>query len=100
MSSVATTDDAPEAAAGAHVADVRLLGQGQEGPRISADVVQAQSYSDCTGDPDGAGTSFVGLEIDGTPIENTPAPNTVIDLTVAKVILNEQHAASDGRGFV
>jgi uncharacterized repeat protein (TIGR01451 family)/LPXTG-motif cell wall-anchored protein len=67
---------------------------------ITADLVRAQANTDCAVDPNAAGTTFVNLKINGTPVENTPAPNTVYDLTVAKVILNEQHPGFDGRGIV
>jgi len=100
MQSIADADDEPQAVAASQAADVALLNQGEDGPRITASLVQAQANADCENDPNATGTTFVDLEIDGTPIENTPAPNTVIDLTVAKVILNEQRPAFDGRGIV
>jgi uncharacterized repeat protein (TIGR01451 family) len=99
MTSVAGATAVPNAVATAETADVSLLGAG-ENARITADVVRAQANTDCTNAPNATGTTFVNLVVNGTPIDQTPAPNTVIDLTVAKVILNEQHPAFDGRGIV
>jgi uncharacterized repeat protein (TIGR01451 family) len=67
---------------------------------LSADLVRAQANSSCSVAPNSTGTTFVNLTVGGQPIEGTPPPNTVIDLQVARVILNEQHPASDGRGIV
>ncbi|HEU0130706.1 MAG TPA: choice-of-anchor P family protein [Mycobacteriales bacterium] len=99
MTSIAGANGAPLAVAASEVADVSLLGA-TGSSLITADLVRAQSNSDCATDPNAAGTTFAGLVVNGTPITNTPAPNTVIDLVVAKVILNEQHPANDGRGLV
>jgi uncharacterized repeat protein (TIGR01451 family) len=98
MNTGALADAPPSAGAFASAADVSLLGAG-ENAAITADEVTAQSFSNCEDAPSGRVT-FVNLVVNGTPIDETPAPNTVIDLTVAKVILNEQHPAFDGRGFV
>jgi len=99
LTATASAKGAPQGLATAEVADVSLL-KSSSGPAITADVVRAQANSDCSDDPNATGTAFVKLKINGTPIEYTPAPNTVIDLGVAKVILNEQHLANDGRGIV
>jgi uncharacterized repeat protein (TIGR01451 family) len=99
LESTAATQEDPAAQATAEVAGVKLLNNGTSAA-ITADVVKAQANADCETAPNGNGTTFVNLTINGTPIDATPAPNTVIDLTIAKVILNEQHPAADGRGFV
>lgn len=99
LTSIAGANQVPNAVASSEVHDLSLLGAtGQS--KITADLVRAQANTDCTNDPNAAGTTFVNLRINGTPVENTPAPNTVYDLSVAKVILNEQHPAFDGRGIV
>jgi uncharacterized repeat protein (TIGR01451 family) len=90
----------PEARALAEAADVSLLADSKGVPAISADLVRAQSNSSCSVAPNATGTTFVNLTINGQPIEGSPDPNTVIDLGIARVILNEQHPASDGRGIV
>lgn len=95
MTTIAGANVAPNAVASAEVVDVQLLGEA-----ITADVVRAQANTDCVNSPNATGTTFVNLKVNGTPIDNTPAPNTVIDLQVAKVILNEQRPAFDGRGIV
>lgn len=99
LSSIAGANAAPLAVASSEVAGVKLLGGG-DNAMITADLVRAQANTDCVNSPNATGTTFVNLKINGTPIENTPAPNTVIDLQVAKVILNEQRPAFDGRGIV
>jgi uncharacterized repeat protein (TIGR01451 family)/LPXTG-motif cell wall-anchored protein len=99
LTTSATATAAPAATATAQTADVSLLKQAGV-PLVSADLVKAQANADCAADPNGNGTQFVNLVVGGTPIANTPAPNTVIDLTIAKVVLNEQHPANDGRGIV
>jgi hypothetical protein len=88
----------PTTLAKAEANDVQLLKSGPAA-RITADSVTAQANADCASNPDAAGTAFVNLQINGTPLNN-PAPNTVIDLGNAKVIINEQRRAADGRGFV
>ena len=99
LTAIAGASGQPQGTALAEAADVSLLVQGGA-PTITADVVRAMSESDCTKAPNATGTTFVNLSIGGQPFDGTPPPNTVIDLQVAKVILNEQHPASDGRGFV
>jgi uncharacterized repeat protein (TIGR01451 family) len=99
LTSTARATGAPSAVAAAEVADVSLLGAGSNA-KVTADVVRAVANTDCTNAPNATGTAFVNLRINGTPVDNTPAPNTTYDLTVAKVILNEQHPAFDGRGIV
>ena len=70
-------------------------------PLITADAIRAQSNSDCTKAPNGDGSLFVNLKVAGQPIANNPAPNTRITIPgVATVIINEQSATADGRGFV
>jgi len=100
LTTLAGANAAPQAAASAQAADVSLLADAAGVPAISADLVRAQANSSCTAAPNATGTTFVNLSVGGQPIEGTPPPNTVIDLQVAKVILNEQHPASDGRGIV
>jgi hypothetical protein len=100
MTSIAGANAGPLGVASAEVVGVELLGAGTAAPMITADLVRAQANTDCVNNPNATGTTFVNLKINGTPIEYTPAPNTVIDLTVAKVILNEQRPAFDGRGIV
>lgn len=99
LTSSASATGVPAAVATAEVHDVSLLKSG-DASRVTADVVKAQANSDCSTNPNADGTTFVNLIVDGVPIEGTPEPNTVIDLGVARVILNEQHPASDGRGIV
>lgn len=98
MTSVASATGAPNAMASAEVHDVALLGA--TSPLVTADVVRAQANSDCLADPNATGTVFENLRVNGVPVDTTPAPNTVIDAGVAKVILNEQRPAFDGRGIV
>jgi uncharacterized repeat protein (TIGR01451 family) len=95
MDSTASANTTPIATATAQTADVDLF----DG-FITADLVKSQSNSDCTKDPNGTGTTFTNLSVEGQPVEQTPAPNTVLDFQVIKFILNEQVPASDGRGFV
>lgn len=98
MTSSARATTTPQATAISEAADVNLLGAGTAA-RIRADVVRAQANADCNAAPN-ATVTFFNLSVNGTPITNTPAPNTVIDLGVAKLILNEQRPAFDGRGIV
>lgn len=98
MTSSARATTTPRATAVSEATDVALLGAGTAA-RIQADVVRAQANADCDAAPN-ATVTFVNLVVNGTPITGTPAPNTVIDLTVAKLILNEQRPAFDGRGIV
>jgi hypothetical protein len=99
LSSLAGANGAPNAVASAQVLDLSLLG-GSGNSKITADLVRAQATTNCAANPSATGTTFEHLQINGTDYDNTPAPNTVIDLQVAKVILNEQHPANDGRGLV
>jgi uncharacterized repeat protein (TIGR01451 family) len=104
MSSIAGANGLPNGVAYANVTDISLLGAGTAA-KITADAVTAQANTDCTNTPNGTGTSFVNLVVNGgAPINYTPMPNTVIDVPtvnpVAKVILNEQRPAADGRGIV
>jgi uncharacterized repeat protein (TIGR01451 family) len=99
MTSVAGANGAPNAVSLSQVNDLSLLGAGSAA-KITARTVTAQANADCSTAPNGAGTVFEDLVVNGTPINYTPAPNTVIDLVVAKVILNEQRPAFDGRGIV
>jgi uncharacterized repeat protein (TIGR01451 family) len=100
LTTTASATSAPVGVATAETADVSLLADATGKPAISADVVRAQANSDCLQAPNATGTTFVNLTINGTPIGGSPDPNTVIDLGFAKVILNEQHPAADGRGIV
>lgn len=99
ITSLAGANGVPNGVASSEVADVSLLKQGGV-PMITADLVRAQANSDCVNNPNATGTTFVNLKVGGQTIDQTPAPNTVIDLQVAKVILNEQRPAFDGRGIV
>lgn len=109
LTSTASATLAPVSTATAQAADVALINQAGT-PLISADLVKAQSRTDCTSPPSAAGTEIVNLRVAGLPPTNpviplTPAPNTDLLPTVfgplgLKVILNEQHQAADGRGLV
>lgn len=100
MTTLASATAAPQGVAVAETLDLSLLADSTGVPSISADLVRAQANSDCNTAPNATGTTFVNLTINGQPIEGSPDPNTVIDLQVARVILNEQHPAADGRGIV
>jgi uncharacterized repeat protein (TIGR01451 family) len=100
ITALAGATGTPEARASAETADVSLLADAKGVPAVSADLVRAQANSDCTKAPNATGTTFVNLVIGGQPFEGSPDPNTVIDLQLARVILNEQHPAADGRGIV
>ena len=93
---------ATEAAASAAAQTVGLAALINAGvPTITADVIRAQANSDCTKAPNGDGSVFTNLKIAGQAIGGSPAPNTVIPLPgIGVVIVNEQHYAADGRGFV
>lgn len=78
-------------------------------PLVTADVVQAQSNTACTGTPNADGTQILGLKIAGMAINGPFPPNTVITIppvgapplpVLAIVIVNEQHPTSEGRGLV
>jgi uncharacterized repeat protein (TIGR01451 family) len=73
-------------------------------PTITADVIRAQSNSDCTKAPNAAGSLFQNLTIAGQAIPDALAlnqPNRRIDIPgLATVIVNEQHPSADGRGLV
>lgn len=104
MSSIAGANSQPLAVAASQAVDVALLNQSGD-PLITADVLMAQSTTDCTNAPSAAGTQFVGLEVAGTAISETPEPNTAVADAVfnplgLRVILNEQHPTADGRGLV
>jgi uncharacterized repeat protein (TIGR01451 family) len=103
MDSIAGANGAPNAVASSQVADVSLLGAGNNA-KITADLVRAQANSDCVNAPNATGTQFVNLVVNGTPVSNTPAPNTVIPVPTVSpvliVIVNEQVPANDGRGIV
>ena len=73
-------------------------------PTITADVIRAQSNSDCATAPNAKGSVFQNLTIAGQAIPDVLAlnqPNRRIDIPgVATVIVNEQHPTADGRGLV
>lgn len=105
LTSVAGANATPQAVAASQAVDVRLLSQAGV-PLITADVLRAQSTTDCVNAPSAAGTEFVNLRVAGAtdPIP-TPAPNTellpqIFNPLGLKVILNEQHPTADGRGLV
>jgi uncharacterized repeat protein (TIGR01451 family) len=88
------------AAAAAQTEGLKALFNGAV-PVITADVIRAQSNSDCTKAPNGAGSLFVGLSIAGQAIPADVPPNTTIPLgPIGSVIVNEQHPSANGRGFV
>lgn len=99
LSSIAGANGLPNAVASAEAHDVSLLGVAPNS-KVTADLVRAQANADCNTAPNGTGTTFANLKINGTPIDYTPQPNTVYNLASAVVVLNEQHPASDGRGIV
>jgi uncharacterized repeat protein (TIGR01451 family) len=105
ISSIASATGAPQAVASSQAVDVRLINQAGV-PLITADLVRAQSNTDCVNDPNATGTEFVNLRVAGQtdPISN-PAPNTEIAAPLfnplgLRVIVNEQHPTADGRGLV
>jgi uncharacterized repeat protein (TIGR01451 family) len=108
LTSTASANLTPVAAATAQAADVALLNQAGT-PLITADLVKAQSTTNCTAAPSG-GTEIVNLRVAGLPPANpviplTPAVNFDLAPQVfaplgLKVILNEQHPTADGRGLV
>ena len=100
LNTIAGATSNPQAVAQAEVADVSLLADAAGVPAVSADLVRGQANSGCVVAPNALGTTFVNLNVGGQPFDGTPDPNTVIDLQVARVILNEQHPAADGRGIV
>jgi uncharacterized repeat protein (TIGR01451 family) len=73
-------------------------------PTISADLIRAQSNSDCATAPNAKGSVFHNVVIAGQAIPDALAlnePNKVIPLPqIGVVILNEQHPTADGRGLV
>ena len=88
------------AAAAAQTEGLKALFNGAV-PVITADVIRAQSNSDCTKAPNGAGSIFAGLSIAGQAIPADVPPNTTIPLgPIGSVIVNEQHPSANGRGFV
>lgn len=111
LGAMAGATGAPQAVASAEVEGLQLLNPGQV-PLIEADVVRAQSNSDCVNDPNAEGTIIVGLKVNGTPVAgpinglfppNYQPPTPVREVLAAlglTLIINEQHPAADGRGFV
>ncbi|GAC1601327.1 MAG: hypothetical protein NVS3B21_28880 [Acidimicrobiales bacterium] len=101
VSGTATTDCvAGTASATGSASNVQLFATANLKPMITADVLKGVANSSCSAPPDGKGSAFVNLSIGGTPVPASPAPNTVIPLGVLTVVVNEQHPADDGRGFV
>lgn len=105
LSSLAGANGTPQAVASSQAVGVALLVQNGT-PMITADVIRAQSNSDCVNDPNATGTTFVNFRVAGIqdPIAD-PAPNTellpqVFNPLGIKVVLNEQHPTADGRGLV
>ncbi len=101
----------PQGVASAEVEGLEALVSGQT-KVLEADVVRAQSNSDCINDPNGQGTIIVGLKVLGTSIAGPingafppnfqpPAPvSTALAALGLTLIINEQHPAATGRGFV
>ena len=96
------------ASACAQVTHVSGLNNGTvAGPayQLEADAVSAQSLSQsCSARPTGV-VNIASLKVGGQTVvgkgglPSTPAPNTVVDLQLAKVILNEQHMDAQGHGL-
>jgi len=101
-----TTECSPVKATGVgQVANVDALGAAPP-VAIHADAVTATSTTSCTAKPTGS-TKIVGLSIGGTPIDlpeiippNTEIASPVLETFGLKIIANEQHPASSGRGLV
>ena len=111
VSGIAGANGAPQAVASGEAEDVQLLFSGNT-PTITADLVRGQSNSDCVNDPNGAGTIITSLKVAGTEVlggvnglfpPNTELPTPLKDVLAAvgvRLIINEQHPAASGRGFV
>jgi uncharacterized repeat protein (TIGR01451 family) len=104
MTSIASATGEPQAVASSQAVEVALLSQSGV-PTITADVIRAQSSTDCLTAPVGE-VEFVNLAVAGNvaPIPD-PEPNTELLAPLfnplgLKVILNEQHPTADGRGLV
>ncbi|GAC1532388.1 MAG: hypothetical protein NVS3B12_10030 [Acidimicrobiales bacterium] len=101
VSGTSSTDcGAGTATATGSASNVQLFATANLKPMITADVLKGVANSSCSAPPDGKGSAFVHLSIGGNPVPASPPPNTVIPLGVLTVIVNEQHPADDGRGFV
>ena len=100
----------PQATASAETEGLEALMNGQV-PVVQADVIRAQSNSDCVNDPNAEGTIILGLKLAGTTVpvpQGGFAPNSepptpikeALALLGIRAIINEQKKASDGRGLV
>ena len=93
-------DGTPQSTATAETANAKLLPTAGV-PQISADVIKAQSNTDCgPNTPNANGTQFVNLKVGPVVVPVNPQPNTTIQLGLLTVIVNEQHPTADGRGLV
>ncbi len=112
ISGMAGATGAPQAVASGQVEALKILLPSPQAPLITADLVRGQSNSDCVNDPNGAGTIITSLKVAGTdvlaPLNGTFTPNYELptplkDVLAAlglRLIINEQHPAANGRGFV
>ena len=92
-------DGTPQSTATAETAKAALLPQAGI-PTITADVIKAQSNTNCTAAPNSTGTQFVNLKVGPVVVPANPPANTTIALGAVTVIVNEQHPTADGRGLV
>ena len=92
-------DGTPQSTATAQTANAKLLPTAGV-PQISADVIKAQSNTNCSAAPNANGTQFVNLKVGPVVVPVNPPPNTTIALGLLTVIVNEQHPTADGRGLV
>lgn len=83
---VTTTLNPGTSTATSTVADATIAVPGI--PLIGVSGAKANSFSSCTAT---SGSSTLTLTIAGTPVTVPTAPNSVLDLGVAKLIVNEQH---------
>ena len=112
IGAMAAASAGPVAVASAEVEGLQALNPSGNAPLIEADVVRAQSNSDCVNDPNAEGTIIVGLKVNGTPVlgavngqfpPNFQPPTPIREALAAlglTLIINEQHKAADGRGLV
>ena len=99
VTSSTNADGLPESTATAETANAALLPQAGV-PTITADVIKAQSNTNCSAAPNSTGTQFVNLKVGPVVVPANPPPNTTIGLGAVTVIVNEQHPTADGRGLV
>ncbi|HVF19772.1 MAG TPA: hypothetical protein VNA14_05980 [Mycobacteriales bacterium] len=111
VSGMAGATGAPQAVASGQAEAFKFLLPSPQAPLITADLVRGQSNSDCVNDPNGAGTIITGLKVNGTevlggvngvftPNYEAPGVSAVLAGFGLRLIINEQHPAANGRGFV